>query len=298
MTKSKVVLVRNQSLFSNGRPDLAALSTMLSRAMALLYHISDGRDAWSTLAQSTGRIGIKPNCQAGRNMSTTPELAMAVVQQLTSAGKKDDDIVIWEMNNRQLKAAGYELNAGFNGLKCYGTDSRDVGYGRQFHVKGKVASLVSRIVESNCDHLINLPILKDHSLAGVSGAMKNYYGVVHNPNKYHDNNCDPYVAEVNALPIIRDKDVLTVMDMTRLQYQGGPGYRGEYAVKYAGIMVATDPVAIDAVGQRIIDDFRTRNKLPTLAESGRPPKWLKTAEQLGLGNADMNNIELIETEIT
>jgi uncharacterized Fe-S center protein len=139
--------------------------------------------------------------------------------------------------------------------------------------------------------------LKDHSLAGVAGAMKNYYGVVHNPNKYHDNNCDPYVAEINALPIVKNKNVLIIMDLTRMQYQGGPGYRGEYSVRHGAIMISVDPVAIDAAGERIINDYRTQNNLPTLADSERPPKWLKTAEKLGLGVADMNNIDLIEVAI-
>ncbi len=297
MPKSKVVLVRDISLFSNGRPNQARLQAMLSRGISLLYDGADARAAWEEIARNTGRIGLKPNCVAGRNMSTAVEVALALVRNLVDAGKDENDIVIWEMTNGKLKAAGYELNMGRKGLKCYGTDSRDVGYGNRFHSTGKVASLVTRIVESHCDHLINLPILKDHSLAGVSGAMKNYYGVVHNPNKYHDNNCDPYVAEINALPVIRDKDVLTVMDLTRLQYQGGPGYRGEYAIKYAGIMMSLDPVAIDATGKRIIDDFRTRNKLPTLAESGRSPKWLRTAENLGLGNADAGNIDFTEIAV-
>ena len=297
MAKSKVVLVSSKSLYSNGRPDSARLGVMLSRGMSLLHDGADAKEIWKKLARDTGRLGLKPNCMGGRNMSTAVELATALVGHLVSAGKDDNDIVIWEMSSRKLESAGYELNVGHSGLKCYGTDTRGVGYGTLFHSKGEVASLVTRIVESHCDHLINLPILKDHSLAGVAGAMKNYYGVVHNPNKYHEQNCDPYVAEINALPVVKNKNVLTIMDMTRMQYQGGPGYRGEYAVKFGAIMMSTDPVAIDAVGEGIINDYRTRNNLPTLAESGRPPKWLATAEKMGLGVADMNNINLIEATI-
>jgi uncharacterized protein (DUF362 family) len=297
MPKSKVVLVRSRSLGSGGSADLSKLGNMLSRAVSLLHGGADSGDVWRQIVLNTGRIALKPNCVAGRNMSTSVQLTMALVQNLTHAGKEENDIVIWDMTNSKLKAAGYQLNMGRKGLKCYGTDSRDVGYGHSFHVKGKVASLVTKIVESHCDHSINLPILKDHSLAGVSGAMKNYYGVVHNPNKYHDNNCDPYVAEISALPVVKDKDVLTVMDLTWIQYHGGPGYRGEYAVRYGGIMMSPDPVAIDAIGEKIIDDYRTGNEMKTLAESGRPPKWLGTAQALGLGNADLAAIDLVEISV-
>ena len=41
-------------------------------------------------------------------------------------------------------------------------------------------------------------VVKDHDLAGVSAGLKNWYGVIHNPNKYHDSCCDPYVADVVA----------------------------------------------------------------------------------------------------
>ncbi len=297
MSKSKVVLVRCRSLYSNGRPIQGKLKQMLSHGMSVLNDGDDPEAVWKHLAKQTGTIGFKPNCVAGRNMSTAPELTMALIENLVSAGKDENDCVIWEMLSDKLKSVGYELNVGRSGVKCYGTDARDVGYGYMFHSNGSVASLVSRIVESHCDHLINVPILKDHSLAGVSGAMKNYYGAVHNPNKYHDNNCDPYVAEINALPIIDKKDVLTIMDMTSMQYQGGPGYRGEYAVKYGAIMISQDRVAIDAVGEKIINELRVKNKLRTLAEVGRLPKWLKTAESMGLGIADLNAIELVESEI-
>ena len=50
-----------------------------------------------------------------------------------------------------------------------------------------------------------MPLLKDHDGAGVSIALKNMYGVIHNPNKYHPNGCNPYVADVNMLPDIRTK---------------------------------------------------------------------------------------------
>ena len=297
MPKSKVVLVKSKSLFSNGKPDSTTIESMLSRGISLLSDGTEANAVWKKIARDTGRIGMKLNCLAGKKMSTSVELTMALVNLLRAAGKNENDMIVWERYNRELQSAGYELNIGRNGLKCFGTDTRDVGYGYMFHTKGKVGSLVSKIVESECDHLINIPILKDHSLAGVSGGMKNYFGAVHNPNKYHDNNCDPYVAEVNALPVIRDKNILTVMDMTRIQYHAGPGYRPEYVVRFGGVMMSRDPVAIDAVGAKIIDEYRVRNKMKTLEETGRPPRWLKTAEKLGLGNADPDNIDLIEIKL-
>lgn len=110
-------------------------------------------------------------------------------------------------------------------------------------------------------------------------------------------NCDPYVAELSALPIIRSKSSLIVTDMTRVQYHGGPGFRGSYVVKYGAVIMSFDAVAIDAIGGTILDRLRIENDMHTLAESGRPAKWLITAEMLGLGNSDPANIELIVIEV-
>jgi len=297
MSKSKVVLIKSKSLSSIGAGDQRILGTMLSRSVSVLYDGIDPDDAWRKLCNSTGRVGMKTNCAAGRNMSTSVELATALADKLVAAGKPESDIIIWDRQNRELESAGYSLNYAKNGVRCFGTDTRGVGYASSFHSNGKIASLMTNILEMECDHLFNLPILKDHSLAGVSGAMKNLYGAIHNPNKYHDNNCDPYVAELSALPIIKNKSSLVVMDMTRMQYHGGPGFRGSYAVRYGAVMMSFDAVAIDAIGGTILDRFRTENDMQTLAESGRPPKWLLTAERLGLGNSDPANIELIEIEV-
>ena len=61
--------------------------------------------------------------------------------------------------------------------------------------------------------LINLPVLKDHDGAGVTIALKNMYGAIHNPNKYHPNGCDPYVADLNMLPEIRSR--MKLIDLRR-----------------------------------------------------------------------------------
>jgi len=296
MAKSKVVLVRSLSLNGDGSRQVDLLSTMLSRGLAELYGLKPDA-AWKHLVESTGVLGLKTNCVAGKNLSTSTGLTKALTENLIAAGKRAEDIIIWERSNRELENAGFKLNFARNGIRCFGTDTRDVGYGSEFHVLGKVGSLVTRIVEDECDNLINMPILKDHSLAGVSGAMKNNYGAVHNPNKYHDNNCDPYVAEVNALPVIKDKSVLVVADLTRIQNNGGPGYRRKYIVNYGGVLMASDPVAADRIGESILNEYRAKNQLKTLSETGRDPKWLATAEKMGLGNANIENIELISIRV-
>ena len=299
MAKSRVVRIKNLNIYGSGDklvPEQAR--KLVDRAIIRLTGAPDATSAWKTIAGPGDVFGIKPNCLAGKKLSSSPTIAMAMVDGLISAGVKISDIIIWERSNRELERAGYKLNYAGNGLRCYGNDSRGAGYGVDFHQKGKVASLISTIYEEQIEKNINFPLLKDHSLAGISAGMKNMYGLVHNPNKYHPDNCDPYVAELSALPIVKKKNVLTVCDLTTIQYHGGPGYISRYALRPGQIMMSFDPVALDSVGYKIIEDYRRLNGKNSLKDAGREPVWLKTAAGLGLGKADLDEIEIIDEDIT
>jgi len=299
MAKSRIVRIKNLNIYSlGGKMNFEQVKKLVDRAIICLTGAPDAASAWKTIAGQGDVFGIKPNCLAGKKLSSSPTVAMAMVDGLKSAGVKITDIIIWERSNRELEHAGYKLNFSDNDLRCYGNDSRGVGYGMDFHQTGKVASLISTIYEEQVEKNINFPLLKDHSLAGISAGMKNMFGLVHNPNKYHPDNCDPCVAEVSALPIVRKKNVLTVCDLTTIQYHGGPGYMANYVKKPGQIMMSFDPVALDSVGHKIIEDYRRANGKNSLKDAGREPVWLKTAAGLGLGKADLDDIEIIDEDIT
>jgi hypothetical protein len=59
-------------------------------------------------------------------------------------------------------------------------------------------------------------------------------------------------------------------------------------------MVGTDPVAMDRISEGIIEAKRKENGLPTLAEAGRPAKYIDTAAKLGLGEGDPAKIKVVE----
>jgi len=239
-----------------------------------------------------GAVGIKTNCLASFNPTFKP-LADALTELLIKvAGIEENDIIIWERSNRELKNAGYKLNASSFGRRCLGTDTSGVGYSRDFYNSGKVGSLVTRILTRMVDHSINLPVLKDHSVAGLSAGMKNMFGAVNNPNKYHGNNCDPYAADINNLAPIKDKHRLTITDAARVQYDNGPGFDSRSLDYYNGLIISNDPVAADRVALQILEHLRAKNGRPPLAKVGRPVKYLDSAQKIGLGEADINRIDL------
>ncbi|MBM4079531.1 MAG: DUF362 domain-containing protein, partial [Planctomycetes bacterium] len=107
-------------------------------------------------------------------------------------------------------------------------------------------------------------------------------------------NCDPYVADICAHPVIKDKLRLVVCDAIRAQYNGGPAYAPQWAWKHNGLLFSRDPVAIDRIGAQIIEEKRKASGMPPLKQAGREPKYIETAAKLGLGEGDPAKIEVIQ----
>jgi uncharacterized protein (DUF362 family) len=104
-----------------------------------------------------------------------------------------------------------------------------LGYEAALSIHGSAGSLLSKTLTQLCDAVVNLPVLKDHGIVGLTMALKSMFGVIHNPNKYHPNAGDPYVADVNMLPAIRQKVRLTIADGLTAQYEGGPTYMPQWS---------------------------------------------------------------------
>ena len=129
------------------------------------------------------------------------------------------------------------------------------------------------MVSETCTALISFGVVKDHDLAGVSAGLKNWYGVIHNPNKYHDHQCDPYVADVVKHPFIRDKLKLTVLDGVIAQYHGGPAFRAS-AVFPLGLLAASiDPVAADLWAWKVHRRRTSPTRTAVPRGSGKTPAF-------------------------
>ena len=118
------------------------------------------------------------------------------------------------------------------------------------------------------------------------------YGAINNPNKYHGNNCSPFAADINNLQPIRQKHRLTIVDAVRVQYDRGPGFDSKSLDHYNGLVISEDPVAADRISLAVIEHLRRKNGRLPLAETGSEVKYLAAAEEIGLGTATMDKIDL------
>lgn len=266
-----------------GAVDAARAKAALAAAIRAATGAASARAALAALFKPSDVVGIKLNCLGGRNLSPRHELVEALVELLVEAGVRAEQTIAFDRSNRELQRAGFQVRRDGTGYRCYGVDN---DYDANPSTSGSIGSCFARLVSTTCTALVGFGVVKDHDLSGVSASLKNWYGVIHNPNKYHDSNCDPYLADVCNHPFVRGKLRLTILDGVVAQCHGGPAFRSDATFPLGRVAASTDPVAADAWAWKVIDAERSRRGLPTLAEAKRPPRFIATAARYGLGVGD------------
>jgi hypothetical protein len=74
-------------------------------------------------------------------------------------------------------------------------------------------------------------------------------------------------------------------------YAGGPLGDANYAIHFGTLYASKDPVAMDAVALRRIDEWRLGAQMEPASKTSR---YLQTAFSYGLGNADLSKIEVVD----
>ena len=143
--------------------------------------------------------------------------------------------------------------------------------------------------------LINVRPMHTHYWSGVGSLIKNYIMFVDNPPSYHPDTCAD-LATIWNLPLVKGKTRLNILVMlTPLFHGSGPHhYNPKYTWAYNGLLVGTDPVAVDATGLRILRAKR-REFFGEDRPLDPPPKHILLADtRHGLGTADPAKIQLIK----
>jgi uncharacterized protein (DUF362 family) len=297
--KSRVVVARDAALHGPGGSQAAQLDekrvlALLDRAIAVYTGYDHPVEAWRRIVPQDKVIGLKVNGLGGRGISTHLALVLAICERLQQAGVKPGNILVWDRNARDLQACGLTINTDPSRVRCYGSDV--AGYEEQPVAFGSANVKLAKILTRECAMVINLPILKDHELSGVTFSMKNMYGVVQRPDELHGSGCNPGVADLNRIPIIRDKVRFTIGDAMSSVYDGGPGFRPERLWYPNALVVGEDRVAVDHIAWQMIERKRAEAGVPTLEAAGRPPRYIATAADAThrLGFNDPKRIHLME----
>jgi hypothetical protein len=143
--------------------------------------------------------------------------------------------------------------------------------------------------------LVNTRPVRTHHWAGVGTLIKNYIQFVPRPSDYHPNGCAD-LGRIWTLPLVKGKTRLNVLVALTPQFygRGANFFDRRYVWPYKGILVGTDPVAVDAVGAELL-------RLKRIATFGddRPldvaPIHIAQADKVyRLGVSDLSRIRIVK----
>jgi len=151
---------------------------------------------------------------------------------------------------------------------------------RPADLPGVLAGLEVMELLPRADRVINVPVVKHHSLAKATLGMKNWFGVIGGGRPRLHQGIHRAIAELGAA----FRPTLTVVDATRILVANGPqGGSLDDVRRVDAVAAGTDPVALDAWGASLLGlDHR---RLGFIAE----------AEKLGLGLGDPSSLEELGT---
>lgn len=237
---------------ASGLPDLVAVkggepAQMFDKAMEALGGLQ-------RFVKKGQKVVVKPNIGwdvvPERAANTNPELIGHIVKRCLEAGAAE--VFVFD-------------NTCDNWLKCYDTSGiekavkkaggkmvpgNEEKFYKPVNVPGRVlknASVHELILTS--DVFINVPVLKHHSSADVSIAMKNLMGIVWDRRWWHRNNLHQCIADFASFR----KPDLNVIDAYRVMMKNGPRGVSEADVKIIkSLIVSADIVAADAAATKLM----------------------------------------------
>jgi hypothetical protein len=310
--KSRVVIVRNPKIWGDKNTiNPVQMQRMISVALNELFVLDSSKEALKKIIAEQDKVGLKVNTYLGQKANAThPELAEALSTLLIQAGIQENNIIIWDRAKNELEDAGYKINTSGQGKRCLSTMTHRVerlaqpfmGYEDAAIAIGKTSSRLSSILTKFTTVTINMPVLRTDKFAtnyGINGAIQNMYHAIEitpqNTKALYANECDPGAAQVYGIAAIKDKTRLIVCDALTPLYNGGPMDDQQYHTNYNGIIVGIDPVAVDAVGQSVLQKIRDKKggkEWPKLVSN-----HLITAEKYNLGVSDLSRIQIIEKDL-
>ncbi len=263
------------------QPDLVAVMggepiEMFSKAMAALGGMGKFVKKGQTVVVKPN-IGWDTSPELGAN--TNPELIGEIVKQCLRVGAKD--VFVFDNTcdawNRCYTNSGIEKAVKDAGGKVVPGNTENyykpisIPNGKKL-TEAKVHELIL-----NSDVFINVPVLKHHSSAKLTIAMKNLMGIVWDRRYWHRNDLHQCIADFATWR----KPNLNIIDAYRVMTRNGPrGVSQADIVMKKALIVSSDMVAADAAAAKI---FGTEpNDIP----------YIQLAHNMGIGNMNLEELNI------
>jgi len=282
---AKIYTFRNfQAPESKDHPSMVIAHGLEIKKMAAA--VVDRLGGMSRFINSGDRVLIKPNVgwdrQPEQAANTSPGLVGAVVDLCRKAGASEVWVTDVSINDpyRSFARSGIEEAVHKSGGKIKFNSQNDFVL---TDLKGIVLTIwpVSKFYH-DVDKVINIPVVKQHSLSKCTIAMKNWYGILGGRrNRLHQ---DIHTSIADLAAAIRP--TLTIVDATRVLIRNGPtgGNLSDVSAENT-IIAGLDEIALDSYSLRFLD--LKVNDVP----------FLTMGEQRGIGITDWKSLDYVEIKV-
>ena len=272
------------------------------------------------------RVGLKIYADSGPGLATPLPLVKAVISALKRRGFEHENIFLVGLNALRLRMTGYlpSLVSGhtpFFGNPVYVLESGrfydplwfyDSPLPQRFdpifaeqQTKGVSPtstkdedrkSFLATPLFLESDFWINLPVYTDHPTLGINGALVNatLWNASNTARFFRSPaNAPAAVAEMSAIPELRQTWMCTITSLEHYQFIGGPFFNSLYTRSEPLLWLSNDPVLLDAMVRDRINAHRRREGFEKVDEEIRT---LEFAETLGVGSTKTKNAKIIPVE--
>jgi hypothetical protein len=272
------------------------------------------------------KVGLKIYSDSGPGMATPTALVRAVIAALEKRGYENKNIFLVGLNQLRLRMTGYlpslvtgetpfkgnpvfvlESNRYYDPVWFYDSPLPEAftpifaahqtdGVPNNSTKDEDRKSFLATPLFLDTDFWINLPVYTDHQVLGVNGALVNatLWNASNTARFFRSPATAPAaVAEMSAIPELRQTWLFTIVSLEHYQYIGGPFFNSLYTKSEPLIWLGTDPVMLDALMRAKINLARRREGFEPISEEIRT---LEFAETLGVGSTLIANAKMISVD--
>jgi hypothetical protein len=269
------------------------------------------------------KVGLKVYTDSGPGLQTPAPMVRAVIAALQRRGFENKNIFIVVLNSLRARMTGYlpSLVTGktpFEGNPIYVLESGrfydpvwfyDSPLPERFDPVFAAAqtrdsnnsstkdedrkSFLDTILFLEADFWINMPVYTDHPILGINGALVNatLWNASNTARFFRSPATAPAaVAEMSAIPELRETWMCTIASLQEYQYIGGPYFNSLYTRSEPRVWLSNDPVMMDSLMRDRIDRARRKEGFEPISDDIRT---LEDAESLGVGSTRTAGVHII-----
>jgi hypothetical protein len=273
-----------------------------------------------------GKVGLKIYADSGPGLATPVPLVKAVITALKRRGFEHSHVFLVGLNALRLRMTGYLPSLVSGETPFFGNPVYVLESGRYYdplwfydsplpqrfdpifaeqQTKGVSPdttkdqdrkSFLATPLFLDADFWINLPVYTDHPTLGVNGALVNatLWNASNTARFFRSPaNAPAAVAEMSAIPELRQTWVFTIASLQHYQFIGGPFFNSLYTRSEPILWLSNDPVILDALARDRMNGHRKKNGFEVIDEEIRT---LEFAETLGVGSTKTKAAQIIHLD--